>query len=126
MQRAWIPFQETFQSLLDDAVPAIRRDPAAWEEHFSKAWAYSRDVGREAAIQERAKLDDQADRLWARVIAIPAATHAGRAAKVRALLAHVCPEWRGPADDLDDWQKEQTRALLGQSAGMTEEELAAI
>jgi hypothetical protein len=33
------PFQETFQNLLDDAVPAIRRDPAAWEEHFSKAWA---------------------------------------------------------------------------------------
>jgi hypothetical protein len=38
----------------------------------------------------------------------------------------VCPEWRGPADDLDDWQKEQTRALLGEFAGMSEEELAAV
>ena len=60
------------------------------------------------------------------MIAIPAATQAGRGAKVRALLTHVCPsEWRGPAADLD-WDKEQARALLGEFAGMTEEELAAI
>jgi hypothetical protein len=64
------PFQETFQSLLDDAVPAIRRDLAAWEEHFSKAWAYSRDVGREAAIKEREELDEQADLLWKQMMAI--------------------------------------------------------
>jgi hypothetical protein len=41
---------------------------------------------------------------------------------------HVCrsdPEWRGPAGDLD-WDIQQARALLGQFAGMTEEELAAI
>jgi hypothetical protein len=120
------PFQETFQSLLDDAVPAIRRDPAAWKEHSSKACAYSRDVGRDAAIKERDKLDDEADRLWARVMAIPAATPAGRAAKVRAFLVHVCVnDWRGPACDLD-WDKEQARALLGQFSGMSEEELAAI
>ncbi len=60
------------------------------------------------------------------MMAIPAATQAGRAAKVRALLMHVCPEWRGPTRDLDDWQVEQTRALLGQFAGTTEDELAAI
>ena len=58
--------------------------------------------------------------------AIPAATQAGRAAKVRALLAHVCTsKWRGPTSDLD-WDTEQARALLGEFAGMTEEELAAI
>ena len=56
---------------------------------------------------------------------IPAATPAGKAAKVRALLAHVChSEWRGPKDDLD-WAIGQTRALLGEFAGMNEEELAA-
>jgi hypothetical protein len=120
------PFQETFQSLLDDAVPAIRRDPAAWEEHFSKAWAYSRDVGREAAIKEREELDEQAGLLWKQMMAIASATNAGKIAKVRALLTFVhTDEWRGPAVDLD-WEKEQTRALLGQFAGMTEEELAAV
>jgi hypothetical protein len=88
--------------------------------------SFSRESGRDAGIKERNEIDSQADRLWARMMAIPAATPAGRSAKVRALLAHVCPEWRGPADDLDDWQKEQMRALLGELAGMTEDELAAI
>ena len=61
------------------------------------------------------------------MLAIPAATQAGKIAKVRTLLTfvHTADEWRGPAADLD-WEKEQTRALLGQFAGMTEEELAAI
>ena len=59
-------------------------------------------------------------------MAIPVATQAGRAGKVRALLVHVCcDDWRGPASDLD-WEKEQTPALLAQLAGMTEDELAAI
>jgi hypothetical protein len=41
-------------------------------------------------------------------------------------VAHVCAnEWRGPASDLD-WDKEQARALLGEFAGMSEEQLAAI
>jgi hypothetical protein len=54
---------------------------------------------------------------------IAAATPAGRAAKVRALLAHVCPDtWRGPSSDLD-WEIQQARALLGEFAGMSEEEL---
>jgi hypothetical protein len=120
------PFQETFQNLIDDALPAMRRDPAAWREHSAKAWAYSRDSGRDAAIDEQAALDEQADRLWARMMAIPAATQAGRAAKVRALLVHVCTkDWHGPARDLD-WDIEQARALLGEFAGMSEEELSAI
>ena len=104
-------------------IAAPRGDQA---EHLDKAFAYSREVGRDAAIKERNDLDDEADRLWARMMAIPAATQAGRAVKVRALLVHVCPEWRGPADDLDDWGKEQMRTLLGQFAGMSEEELAAV
>jgi len=117
------PFQETFDNLIGEMIAAPRGDQA---EHLDKAFAYSREVGRDAAIKERNDLDDEADRLWARMMAIPAATQAGRAAKVRALLVHVmCDGWLGPGRDLD-WDKEQMRALLGNLAGMTEEELAAI
>jgi hypothetical protein len=49
---------------------------------------------------------------------------AGRAAKVRALLVHVMrSEWLGADGDLD-WDKRQARALLGEFAGMSAEELA--
>ena len=96
------PFTETFQSLLDEALDARDRDPTDFDERWEKAWAYSRESGREAAIKERNEIDSHADRLFARMMAIPAATQAGRAAKVRALLSHVCSnEWRGPASDLD-------------------------
>jgi hypothetical protein len=80
------PFQETFQILIDDGLLAVKRDPAGCKEHSAPAWAYSRESGREAAVKERADLDEQADRLWERMMTIPAATSAGRAAKVRALL----------------------------------------
>ena len=93
------------------------------KERMAVAFAYSDEIGREAAIEERNELDVEIDRLWERMTTIPAATPAGRAAKVRALLAHVQPEWRGPKDDLD-WAIGQTRALLGEFAGMSEEELA--
>jgi hypothetical protein len=116
------PFEETFQKLLEESLSVA--DPGELREW--PAFVYSREVGRDAAIKERDELDEQADRLWRQMMTIPAATPAGRAAKVRALLVHVCPEWRGPADDLDDWEKEQTRALLGEFAGMSEAELAAI
>ena len=120
------PFQETFQGLIDDARPAVKRDPAGWKEHSAKAWDYSREIGRDAGLQEAAEADEQANRIWKRMMEIPAAMQAGRAAKVRALLAHVCPgEWRGLASDLD-WNKEQARALLAEFAGMTEDQLAAI
>jgi hypothetical protein len=90
-----------------------------------QAFAYSREIGRDAALKERADLDEQADRPWKQMMAIPAASQAGRAAKVHALI-HVCAsEWRGACDDLD-WKEDQARALLGQFAGMTEDELAAI
>ena len=113
------PFNETFYGLVHSTSGVSRAT-------LDEAFAYSRKVGREAAIKERNEIDSQADRLWDRMMAIPAATQAGRAAKVRALLAHVCPEWRGPAADVDDWQIEQVLALLGQFAGMSEEELSAI
>lgn len=49
------------------------------------------------------------------------------AAKVRALLVHVLgDEWRGSAKDVDVWDKEMMRKLLGEFAGTTKEELAAI
>jgi hypothetical protein len=58
------------------------------------------------------------------MMAIPATTQTGRAAKVRALLLHVMGnEWRGKACDLD-WEKEQSRALLAEFAGMSAEEVA--
>lgn len=51
---------------------------------------------------------------------------AGKAAKVRALIVHICPtNWRGPGRDLD-WDISEPRRLLSEFAGMTEEELAAI
>ena len=118
------PFEEKFNALLDDALLTVKQDRTKWNEAF----AYSHGVGREAAVQGRQEVDDRAGSLWARMLAIPAATQAGKIAKVRrpsSTFVHTADEWRGPAADLD-WEKEQTRALLGQSAGMTEEELAAI
>ncbi len=79
---------------------------------MAKAFAYSRAVGREAAIKEQAELDDQAGRLFERMVALSAKTQAGRPAQVRTLLTFVhTEEWRGPSDDMD-WEKERTRALL--------------
>ena len=58
------------------------------------------------------------------MMAIPATTQPGRAAKVRALLLLVLrDEWRGEAGPLD-WDKEQARSLLAEFAGMTPQEIA--
>jgi hypothetical protein len=114
--RGFDPFEETFQRI-------VRDGPGPFRERAALAFAYSDKVGRDAAIEEREELDLKIDRLWIRMTTIPAATRTGRAAKVRALLTHVCPEWRGAADDLD-WEIQQARALLGEFAGMSEEELA--
>jgi hypothetical protein len=111
------PFTETFLRLMRDG-------PGPSKERAALAFAYSDEVGRDAAIEEREELDLAIDRLWIRMTTIPAATPTGRATKVRALLTHVCPsEWRGPSDDLD-WEIQQARALLGEFAGMSEDELA--
>jgi hypothetical protein len=92
---------------------------------WKKACAYGHSSGREAAIKDMSGLLKQADRLFERMRIIPAMTQAGRAAKVRALLVHVMgKEWRGP--EVDDWAIEQARALLGEFAGLSADELAAI
>ena len=67
---------------------------------------------------------EAADRLFERMKQIPARTQAGRAAKVRALIAHV--HWRGTDEEIDDYRIEQARLLLGELAGMSAEELEAI
>ena len=85
---------------------------------------FERETGRDAAIQEQWAVDRQADAALERMMDIPCATPAGRAAKVRALLVHVLRTgWRGPAIDLD-YDKKIARRLLGEFAGMPEEELA--
>ena len=60
------------------------------------------------------------------MMAIPAMTQPGRAAKVRALLVHVLRDkWHGPFGPLD-WEKAQARALLGEFAGLSAADLEAI
>jgi hypothetical protein len=99
--------------------------------HLAKTdWAacteFSIRTGRNDAVNEMCALLRQADRLAKRLQAIPAATQAGRAAKVRAFLIHGGrDEWRGDAKSLD-YPEEQARALLGEFAGMSAEEIAAI
>ena len=64
--------------------------------------------------------------MFERLMSIPAATQAGRAAKVRALLVRVMPAWLGTAEELDNWFAVQVRALLGEFAGLTTEELESV
>ena len=117
-KRIW-PFDEQFEHLLHD-------DPRPAEERIAAAFAYSVETGRDAAIGDLADFGEETDRLFDRMMAIPATTQPGRAAKVRALLVHVMRnDWRGPAGPLD-WEKEQARALLGEFAGMSAEDLAAV
>jgi hypothetical protein len=51
------------------------------------AFAFSRDSEREGAIKEGAAIHDRAGKLFDRMLALPAHTQAGRAAKVRTFLA---------------------------------------
>jgi hypothetical protein len=113
------PFQQRFFAIFDDL---SKPRAEAWEA----ACAYSREVGREAAIDAHGDFEQATDGLFKRMMALTATTQAGRAAKVRALFAHVMRGgWRGPAADLD-WDKEMARALLGEFAGMSATELEAI
>jgi hypothetical protein len=113
------PLQDGFFAILD-------ADPFNVEECARRAFHYSRDCGRDAAIQEQMEIDQITDRLFLRLMAIPAETQAGRVAKVRALILHVMRnDWRGPAKELD-WDAEMARALLGEFAGMSAEELAEV
>ncbi len=78
------PFEDQFMALLDP-----ENSVTDWDTRAAAAWGYSRECGREAAIDDQRKIDDQADAAFNRMMAIPCATTAGRVAKVRALLAHV-------------------------------------
>jgi hypothetical protein len=101
------------------------RDTSSTTEavRWKAACAYSKETGREDAIEELREFDEAADEVFYRMMAIPATTQQGRAAKVRALLVHVMgDDWRGPAKELE-WDIEHARALLGELAGMTAEEL---
>ena len=101
-----------------------RAGPA--EERIAAAFAFSVETGRDAAIGELADFEEETDRIFRRMMAIPATTQPGRAAKVRALLVHaMLDDWHGPAEELDG-DNEMARALLGEFAGMTEEELAGL
>ncbi len=115
------PLNETFEQILREGPEGVTN------ESFAAAFAFSREVGREAAIEEQQALDSQNDRLFERMMSIPATTQPARAAKVRALLIHVMGDaGRRSAEDVDAWDKEMMRKLLGEFAGMTEDELAAI
>jgi len=81
----------------------------------------------DAAIEEADALHTPADLLCERLMATPALTQAGRAAKVRVLLLgsmhSECNNWRGP-DELLDWDISLTRAVLAEFAGMSEGEIS--
>jgi len=88
------------------------------------AWGFARSYGRDDAIDEAETFHLPADRLCERLMATPALTQAGRAAKVRVLLADILgDQWRGPDSELD-WDIAQARVLLGEFAGMTAEDIA--
>jgi hypothetical protein len=113
------PFQEHFEDLIHDAL-------RPWDIRAREAFAYSRETGRESAIGELERFEENTTRLFRQMMAIPATTQTGRAAKVHALLVYVMrSEWRGPASELD-WDKEMARALLGEFAAMSPVELEEI
>jgi hypothetical protein len=112
------PFDERFDEILYGGSECVTK------ESYEAAFAFSREVGREAAVGEVHALGEHNDVLFARMTSIPATTQPARAAKVRALIVHALGDsWRGAGDDLD---YEEARKLLGEFAGMTEDDLAAI
>jgi hypothetical protein len=99
------PFEDAFHALMRAA------DSEA-------AWAFAHTYGRDDAIDEAETFNLPAHRLCERLMATPARTQAGRAAKVRVLLADILAnQWRGPANDLD-WDIAQARVLFADLAGM--------
>ncbi len=117
------------QRRLDD-IKTTRVDPfeEEWSALLMRDWAaaetFGLTSGRTAAIEEIERIDLAAVPAFRRMMALPARTQAGKAAKVRAVLTYVLTdEWRGPAADLD-WDKEQVRALLAEFSGMNEAEVA--
>jgi hypothetical protein len=127
------PHQEEFDRLL--TTPATEQDrfmerlfgrPCATAEGYKAASAFSDAVDRESAIEEVEAIHEKLGPLATSLMAMPAETSAGRAAKVRVLLACVARDkWHGPGSDLD-WEIDCARLLLGEYAGMSEAELAAM
>ena len=113
------PHEPRFDEILDD-------ESQPFGVRFAASWAFSDEVGRTAAIDALGDFEQATDRLFDRMMAIPATTQPGRAAKVRALLVHVMRDkWRGPSGPLD-WDIAQARALLGEFAGLSGADLEAI
>ena len=116
---------------LAKAICAEKVDPFEDEFHthmrqsgYDAAWAFARSYGRDDAIDEAETFHIPADQLCERLMATPALTQAGRAAKVRVLLVDILgDDWRGPDSELD-WHKSMARALFGEFAGMSAEDLA--
>jgi len=117
------PFEDEFKKImLGDNRMLLNRDEQA--ELVKQAFAFSRECGHEAAIEEQDGVWGQADTVFKRMMAMTCTTQPARAAKVRALLVHVMHAgWRGPTGPMD-WHREQARALLGEFAGMSAEDLA--
>ena len=114
------PHDEAFENALDAGGGHVT--PSSYE----RALRISIERGRSTAIEECNSLLRGADLLFARMRGIGARTKEGRKAKVRALLTCVLgADWRGPTRGMD-YEKEVTRELLGELAGMSASELAQI
>jgi len=72
-ERIW-PFDGQFEHLVHD-------DPRPAEERIEAAFAYSVETGRDAAIGELADFEEETDRIFRRMMAIPATTQPGRAGR---------------------------------------------
>jgi hypothetical protein len=115
------PFEDEFYATIEGGPFGMHS-----EASVEAAFAFSHRCGREAAVKEMTSILEGADDMFNKMMAIPAMSQPGRAAKVRALLLHVMsPEWRGDSEDRD-WDCEMARTLLGEFAGMGEKEMAEI
>ena len=80
------------------------------EVDWKTAVDFSKASGPVAVIEEMDVILSQTGHLFDRMRALPAQTQAGRAAKVRTLLAYIMGrEWRGRGVDLD-WDIDHARA----------------
>jgi len=121
---------ESRRKLLEDFQTRIKPLDDEWEAvPDDAAYAFSHMSGREQALKELDGIFEETDLMLDRMRALPARTRAGMAAKARTILMFCLLRfddgWKGPGINLD-WEKDHARALLGEIAGMSEAELAAI
>jgi hypothetical protein len=109
---------------------SIEPADAAWHALARTDWeaacAFGLSSGREEAVERIVAVDAKADRLFERLMAIPATTQAGRAAKVRGLLVHAWAAVGAAMHLISTGRKSRRDALLGEFAGMSAEELAVV